>query len=316
MDLLLFNGNKTQVNYKETDYKIEDIILTYQNHSAIVKSTATVKYQMHQVKALLKYFDLKKIIYVRDVDESIINDLIMYSRKTCKNITINKRLMFLKLVYRYFNIDFPYLLQLRKLRQDLLTYDIIAESDLRKMMIYLSTFDESNLYRLTWKLIIYLLFDTGVRQSELLEIKIKNISLDQNMIKLESTKTKKERYVFFSKLSADLLAKYIKTQPEREYLLFNYMSFRPFTYRNLEHMFDHFKRKLNINTLHAHMFRHTMATLLVEHGCPLDSLQMLLGHSNISTTQIYLHMSVKKTKTDYERAFSSISSISSNFQES
>jgi site-specific recombinase XerD len=49
------------------------------------------------------------------------------------------------------------------------------------------------------------------------------------------------------------------------------------------------------------MFRHTMATALAENGCNIYTIQKILGHSNIKTTEIYLLMSLKKTKSDYEK---------------
>jgi integrase len=301
METYTYDQSIKKVNYKNCQLEILKCVQTYQDYSSIIKTPHTVKYQLHQVKAITNFITARKLTYIYEINETVINDFINYSKNTCKNITINKRIAFLKLIYKHFRIDFPYLLELRKLKQDLLSFDIIPEHHLKKLLEYINTFPHENYYLLTWKLVVLLLLDTGVRALELEEIQIKNIDFHTNMIKLDHTKSKKQRYVFFTHLTSSLLQEYISIGPKRIYLLFNFKSFNRFNYRHLEKMCEHFEKKLNITHLHPHMFRHTMATLLVENGCPLDTVQSILGHSNIATTQIYLHMSVKKAKNDFDK---------------
>ncbi len=61
------------------------------------------------------------------------------------------------------------------------------------------------------------------------------------------------------------------------------------------------KIDLGFKRLNARMFRHTMATALAENGCDIYIIQKILGHTDISTTEIYLHMSLKKAKHDYSK---------------
>lgn len=290
------------INFRQCESNILDLIDDYMEYSKIIISSSTLKYQIFQSSPIKKFFIEKNLIFINQIDDKTINDFILYTRKTCKNITINKRIIFLKAVYRHFSIDFPYLLNFPKLKQEVNRFDIIPIETLKEMMdLLINKMSSERPQVLTWKLICFLLLDTGMRQSELLEIKIKNIDLKNNRIKLTSTKTKITRYAFISKLSKPYLEKYISLSPEREYLLFNYDSYNRFTYRHLRSLMDYLKRKLSLKKMHAHMFRHTMATLLCERGCPLDTIQIILGHKNISTTQIYLHMSLSKTRSDYDR---------------
>ncbi|MFA7076295.1 MAG: site-specific integrase [Candidatus Izemoplasmatales bacterium] len=188
---------------------------------------------------------------------------------------------------------------------------MFTEEELKKIMNYINKLDSSNPYELTRMIIILLLIETGVRQSELLNIKIKNINIESMTIKLTSTKTKEEGYVFFTSMSKQLLQEYINFYPEREYLLFNYMSYNRFNYRHLNAFMEHLRKTLDIKHCHAHMFRHTMATMLIENGCPIDTVQKLLRHKDISTTQIYLHMTIKKTKSDYDK-YAVLTNLNSN----
>lgn len=144
-----------------------------------------------------------------------------------------------------------------------------------------------------------LLLDTGVRQSELLDIEIEKIDFNENSIYLTRTKTRLARTVFFTHLTKSLIIKYINIDPKRQYLLWNYISYQKFNYRNLEWVMKKIKSDLHLKKLNARMFRHAMATALAENGCDIYTIQKILGHTDISTTEIYLHMSLKKTKNDY-----------------
>jgi len=279
----------------------EKAIDEYMDTVKINNATDTYKAYSYQFNVIKKYLKSQGIIYLEELNKTMINDMIKHFKKTCKNNTINRRVRLLKSVYKLKNIDNDYLFSLKKFRIDVIHYNMFTELELKKIMNYINNLDSSNPYELTRMIIVLLLIETGVRQSELLNIKIKNINIDEMTIKLTSTKTKEEGYVFFTKMTRDSLKKYIEFYPDREYLLFNYMSYSRYTYRHLNAFMEHLRTKLQLKHCHAHMFRHTMATMLLENGCPLTSLQKLLRHSDISTTQIYLHMTFKNTKHDYEK---------------
>ena len=121
---------------------------------------------------------------------------------------------------------------------------MFTEEELKKIMNYINKLDSSNPYELTRMIIILLLIETGVRQSELLNIKIKNINIESMTIKLTSTKTKEEGYVFFTDMTKDLLKEYIEFYPERKYLLFNYLPYSRYTYRHLNAFMEHLIKTL------------------------------------------------------------------------
>ncbi|MDD4069831.1 MAG: tyrosine-type recombinase/integrase [Candidatus Izemoplasmatales bacterium] len=281
--------------------KFTEAIENYMKSIEISKAPDTYKAYQYQFNVIKKYLKINNIEYLDQFTSNNINDMIAHFRKTCKNNTINRRIRLLKSVYKHSNINNDYLFSLKKFRIEVIHYNMFTELELKKIMNYINNLDSSNPYELTRIIIILLLIETGVRQSELLNIKIKNINIDEMTIKLTSTKTKEEGYVFFTKMTKDLLNEYIEFYPDREYLLFNYLSYSRYTYRHLNAFMEHLRKNLKLKHCHAHMFRHTMATMLLENGCPLTSLQKLLRHSDISTTQIYLHMSIKNTKNDYEK---------------
>jgi integrase len=273
----------------------------YQKYSMISKAEETVRYQESHAKAWIKFLRSINIAYPEQLNNDALMMFIKHSRKKCKFITINKRILYLKQVFNHHRVQNDDLFSLKKFRESRLTYDIIHENELKLILKYDKVIDESKPYELTKKRIILLLLDTGVRQSELLNIEVKNIDFNEQSIYLTRTKTRLARTVFFTHLTRDLLFKYINIDPDRKYLLWNYISYTRYTYRHLEWFMHKIKRDLGINKLNARMFRHTMATALAENGCDVYTIQKILGHTNIKTTEIYLHMSLKKTKSDYEK---------------
>ncbi|MGE4571131.1 MAG: tyrosine-type recombinase/integrase [Candidatus Izemoplasmatales bacterium] len=278
-----------------------ELINQYQDYSIDHKEPETVRYQESHAKSWRRFLKQSNIKLPDELKHDEIIQFIRFAKKTCKNITINKRLLFIKQVYSHFEIENKDLFKTPKLRETRLSYDIIHENELKLILKHIKTFDEKIPYELTKKLIILLLLDTGVRQSELLSIEIKNINFHENSIYLTRTKTRLARTVFFTHLTKELLERYIKIDPERKYLLWNYISYTRYTYRHLEWLMKRIQTDLGLKKLNARMFRHTMATALAENGCDIYTIQKILGHSNIKTTEIYLHMSLKKTKNDYNR---------------
>ncbi|XMB71449.1 site-specific integrase [Mycoplasmatota bacterium WC30] len=281
--------------------KIKDIITKYQEYSKINKADETVRYQQSHVNSLFRFFDNNKILYTNQITEKSLNNLRVFLRTTCIAKTENKRINYLKQVFNHYNIKNKSLSSANKIRETRLKYDVIHETELKRILEYTFDIQEDNPYYLTRKLIILLLLDTGVRQSELLNIEINNIDFNENSIYLSRTKTRLARTVFFTKLTRSLIIKYIAVDPIRQYLLWNYISYQKFNYRNLEWIMKKIKKDLKLKKLNARMFRHTMATALAENGCDIYTIQKLLGHTDISTTEIYLHMSLKKTKEDYRK---------------
>jgi integrase len=280
---------------------IFNMIDDYQEFSSQTKASATVKYQESHARGWRIFLNQNDLKYSNQLNKKTLSAFRMHCKKTCKPITENKRILFMKQVFEYHEIQNDYLFSMKKLKETKLSYDIIHETELRKILQYIKAYDIAKPYELTKKLIILLLLDTGVRQSELLSIEINNINFDENSIYLTRTKTRLARTVFFTKLTNELLVKYVSIDPKRKFLLWNYISYERFTYRHLEWLMNKIKKDLNLKKLNARMFRHTMATALAENGCDIYTIQKILGHADISTTEIYLHMSLKKTKNDYNR---------------
>ena len=172
--------------------------------------------------------------------------------------------------------------------------------------------------------ILYLLYYSGVRAQELVNLNIQSVSLKDRKIRVLG-KGNKERIVPFSTDCQIVLKKYI--DKERKDLLIKYQTmqkkriaegkndelFPPLffnakggklTTRGLEYILDAIQEKTGLFVgLHPHLLRHTFATHLLENGADLRVIQELLGHESINATQVYTHVTEKAMKETYEKAF-------------
>lgn len=281
--------------------KITKAFKAFLEHSEIYKSNKTLGYEIALLKDLQAYFDSINIKDIEDIKTDHLNDYIVKSKLTRKNNTINKYLKILRQVTKFNQINNSDVLQLTLLRVQKTHIRVIPENELKRILHYIDSLDSSN-NNLLYKVIIFLLLDSGVRREELLNIKIENIDLENRTIYLEHTKTKEERIVLFTRLSEEHIKNLIKIVGHQEYLIFNSMRNRRFNIDDMKGLFRRLRSRLNIRHLSPHMFRHTMATLLYENDAELLTIQKLLGHRDLSTTQIYARASLKKVKRDYERA--------------
>lgn len=154
------------------------------------------------------------------------------------------------------------------------------------------------------KLIIHLLLDTGVRVSELVNIKVHDIDVEERIIKVFG-KGSKERFVFFTSKTKELLINYLIKRKEKaitDNLLINYKG-EKLTERSVQKIIKLVGEKIGLD-IHPHLLRHTFATDLLNKGADIRMIQELLGHENLDTTQIYTHVSNYRVKEVYDDSHS------------
>ena len=153
-------------------------------------------------------------------------------------------------------------------------------------------------------LIIELLYSCGLRVSELVSLKVNDIDIASKYVRCFG-KGSKERIIPIGEKAIDIIKKYI---PERELLIkkFNIVTKKLIILENgrLANRQDiynliHERGKLIHKNISPHTLRHSFATHLLENGADLRVVQELLGHSDVSTTQLYTHISKKRLKDVY-----------------
>jgi site-specific recombinase XerD len=159
--------------------------------------------------------------------------------------------------------------------------------------------------------IILTMFGSGLRLSELLGLKIKELSQEDNQIIIQG-KGGKVRSTFLAPASHEAIINYLKTRGHdtNEFLFIshgknkNLEKGRALSPRMVQMMIKNYANRLGIyKKVTPHTFRHSFATKLLMQGGDLRSVQTLLGHSNISTTQVYTHISNNRIKEVHGRVF-------------
>ena len=157
-------------------------------------------------------------------------------------------------------------------------------------------------------LLLELLYATGIRVSELTNIKIKDIDLSSKSI-LILGKGNKERIVTYGEYCEDILRKYlsdgyVRLNLKREEYLFLNKNGSKLTERGVRYILNQIIKKTSLNkNISPHMLRHSFATHLLNEGCELTTVQKLLGHESIKATQIYTHVTTDRLKEVYYNSF-------------
>ncbi|MDY0209846.1 MAG: tyrosine-type recombinase/integrase [Acholeplasma sp.] len=261
-------------------------------------SLGTHRYYKSHLGHFLLWADKREILDIEDIKYYVFDDYIADMKQTCSNTTINKRIGMLKRWSINQNHDLPYLHSIKKLKERRTTFKMIDHRTMNKIKKYVHTLDVSIYNNLVYKTMVLLLIDTGARINEVLSIEIKNIDVKKNEILLTTTKTKSDRVVYFRNDTKKLIQDTIK-KSRSNFLLYNNEKDRLIKYEDVRFFFRKMKRILDIDELHPHMFRHTMATNWLEAGADLISVMETLGHKNLETTERYLHVNKKHIKKTY-----------------
>ena len=266
------------------------------------------------------YSNNTSLSYVKDVtlfSDFIKKDLLLVDKKDIEKYvrslnksskTISHVISSLKSFYNYYmrmgniksnptdEIDRP---KIEKKIPEFLTLEEVSS---------LLNFEVNNEFEARNKAILELLYSSGLRISELTSLELSNIDLDECLVRVMG-KGSKERIVPLGDYAIDALKEYIYfyrpmlNKNNSSYVFLNNRGgvlSRQFIFKVIKE--ECIKKGIRKN-VSPHTLRHTFATHLLKNGADLRIIQELLGHENLSTTQIYTHLTNDKLKHDYEDYF-------------
>jgi site-specific recombinase XerD len=181
----------------------------------------------------------------------------------------------------------------------------------------LSREEIANMLRLTnnpkHKVIIAVLYSSGVRREELLNLKIRDIDSDRMLIRVRNGKGNKSRDTLLAQNTLELLREYYRLYHPSEYLFESYRPRVAYSATSVEKVVQRAVQRAGVTKhIYPHSLRHTFATHLLEQGTNLKVIQKLLGHASLRSTMIpalpagrYLHLA----RTDYNNVKSPIDHI-------
>ncbi|MDT2815045.1 tyrosine recombinase XerC [Vagococcus carniphilus] len=155
--------------------------------------------------------------------------------------------------------------------------------------------------------LLEVLYGTGIRVTECTNIKIKDIDFDTSVVLIYG-KGNRERYVPFGSFAHDAILDYMKHgrdelmtkgKTTHDFLFVNHRG-EKLTDSGIQYILKKMIEKSSLTAeIHPHMFRHTFATHLLNNGADLRTVQELLGHSSLSSTQIYTHVTTDTLQKSY-----------------
>ncbi len=149
-----------------------------------------------------------------------------------------------------------------------------------------------------------LFYETGLRLSELLYLKVRDFNFERNTIHVKKTKTNVERYVFFSQETKDLLVQYIHSGKLDYHIFIDFNTGEVIKVDTVQTICKRLKNKLGIDiNINAHKWRHTFATNFVKKNGNMEVLRQIMGHTSLKTTQKYLHINADDLHREYFRLY-------------
>jgi len=178
---------------------------------------------------------------------------------------------------------------------------------IREVELLLDAPDQSKILGMRDKTMLELMYATGLRISETVSLTLEQVFFDEGFLRIRG-KGNKERLVPFNEKAKDLLQEYIKSTLPRlnknqtSQFLFLNRSGKNLTRQGVWKIIKKYGLIAGISkTITPHILRHSFATHLLEMGADLRSIQMMLGHVNISTTEIYTYVAKDKVKKIYDK---------------
>lgn len=249
---------------------------------------STLESHKRFTKQLIDCFETLKIKRFKQIKLQTGYMIVDYLKKNTmnKNNSINKIINYLKRVMKHYNV-YTTFMKFKPLPKDTQPFQRFYHDDLELIIQYMNQADTSK-NSIMYKCYVFLALDSGMRKSELLSVKIKDIDFHKSLIYLDTTKTGKTRYAPFSDFSRQKIIDLININPGREYLMINILKNRRTSNNDIKLFYRYLKRRLGIERIHTHRFRKTFASLLADNGMPPQYIQVLLDHEDIQTTMKYI----------------------------
>lgn len=276
---------------------IHQVIEKFQRRLIITKRPATVQYYQFYFTLMKKYLGH---LDVKDIDEEVILNFIVTLKQHhphMKNITINKALSALKTSLKY---GASHLITITRLSESKTLIPLISPSTIIQILTEL----KKNIHRPTQLrnyLIVKILLETGLRMNELIHLQKHHVDFQTQTIMVEMTKTHAHRIVCFLEETQETLQAWMSLHPSVPELFYNLKTKRRMTSASIESLFYQLKKRTGVkDNITPHKWRHTFATNFLRKGGDLETLRMLLGHTNLKTTQKYLHLNQQDIRKTYQ----------------
>ncbi len=285
--------------------KSKDAFLSYLENQKGYSFHTILNYD-NDLKTFFTFLKQEEMRAYKEIDYKVIRNYLNYlDEKNFSKTTIARHISSLRSFYKYLLkegiVSKNPMLFISNPKPDKKLPKFLYEGEVEKL---LSMPKLDNPKGIREALLLEFLYSTGVRVGELCSIKVKDISFSDKSVKVLG-KGNKERYVFFGKQLDDLLKCYLKEarpyfeKAKNDYLFLNDSGNQLHDRRVRAIIDDLLKRSCADFHISPHTLRHSFATHMLNNGADLKTVQELLGHADLSTTQIYTHISNERLRSVY-----------------
>lgn len=270
-------------------------VLAYQND---------LKAFLEFTKAEMEYTDATHVSY-----SMVRSWIVTLVDSGLNNKSINRKISSLKTFYKYLlktkQIDESPLAKHKSLKVSKSVQIIFSEKEINQTIELLSHTDDFE--NLRNKTIVELFYATGIRKSELINLTLSNINIEQNTIKVLG-KRNKERIIPLIPQIINTIEEYIKkretvkNEKSDKYLFLTKKGVKisqTLVYRIINNYFSKVSTKVKKS---PHILRHSFATHLLNNGADLNAIKEILGHSSLASTQVYTNNSISELKKVYAKS--------------
>ena len=212
-----------------------------------------------------------------------------YEKLELKENTLHSRINAMKFYYEQVLGREKFFWEIPRPKKPLLLPKLLNETELAKLFNALTNKKH--------KAMMFTIYSAGLRVSEIVNLRIRDIDSQRMQIFIERAKGKKDRVVNLSPVLLDILRGYIKSYKPRpiEFLFESEQTFTAYPTRTVQQIFSNAKAKAGIRkVVGIHSLRHSFATHLLDKGTDIKYIKELLGHFDIKTTERYLHVSKRQ----------------------
>lgn len=274
-------------------------------------SQLTIKSYLSDINSFERYlYEFHSAIELKFVNYSLIRSWIVYLvENKNSNSSVNRKISSLKSFYKFLLkikvINQNPLLKHKSLKTSKKVQIPFSEKELNEVFEF-NNF-ENDFEGVRNRLIIELFYTTGIRRAELIDLKENNIDLSNKVVKVLG-KRNKERLIPLLNCTVDLIKLYLDKKKggsfneSTDVLILSKKGNKvseSFVYRLINDYFSNVSQKVKKS---PHVLRHSFATHLLNNGADLNSVKELLGHSSLSSTQIYTHSSLSELQKVYKSA--------------
>lgn len=285
---------------------VSDVIPSFLSYKKATQKDGTYRFYKQYTGFISKFIGDKKI---KKLDRDDIAEMIQLKRiesPEITNATLNKYITTTNQVYKYVTgqrINFKKLKEIKK------EMSVISEETIKSIFVYLANNNHKKVDRF-YEVFFRIMYDNGIRLNEIRNLKISNIDFHVPKIKLEVTKTDKERTVYISNYTHKILLDYIRARKSNSIYLFPGRSKEIISEGAVYSKLQNLKKILNFpETCSPHSWRHTFGTRWIEKDGQLNFLQDMMGHSKPETTKRYLHFNDDARLLAYQKFSDSVGSL-------